>query len=568
MENQTEIRENDTVAHVDEKPLIDAALRDAGPLESNRQCSETRALTDQKSLPPSAEAMKDFIPGYEILKELQRGGQGAVYQATQKSTGKTVAVKVIHRGPLADSGNRARLERGVHILSQLNYPNIVRIIDSGCADGTMYYVMDFIEGQSLDQWLAEKRISSLEAVGQPQGTGLFSSRRRASESSRRQRIEISEIIGLFVKICDAVAAAHVRGVIHRDLKPGNIRVDPRGEPHILDFDLAKIIPGDLDPEGRWMDMTETGEFLGSLRWSSPEQVERIPGKIDLRTDVYSLGVILYELLTGQPPYPALGSRRELEEHILTTEPIRPSKLRRRIADDLDTILLKCLSKEPARRYPLAAALAEDLRCYQSGFPISARRDSTLYVLRKLARRHAAATVAIIALIVTLASTSAISMHFYGRERDAAREKSVLAQASVEQAKASELRAHAAEAQVYRLMLGWFLLEWHADRLQASKEIRDKTPRIIPEYKAMQFLLDASYPEERFLAELPADESGMGLFVVGERNRKAGRNEEAAQAYEACAALRRANWYRDAAIARLDLLRKPHESARSKDTKME
>src|SRR5262249_12021011 len=144
-----------------------------------------------------------------------------------------------------------------------------------------------------------------------------------AESSRRQRADIEEMLRLFVKVCDAVNVAHMRGIIHRDLKPGNILIDDTGEPHILDFDLAKVVLGDVIDADELHAMSQTGEFIGSLRWASPEQIERKPSKIDTRTDVYSLGVILYEMLTAQYPYPVVGSRRDIEDNILRVEPRPP-----------------------------------------------------------------------------------------------------------------------------------------------------------------------------------------------------------------------------------------------------
>src|SRR5262249_21331340 len=151
-------------------------------------------------------------------------------------------------------------------------------------------------------------------------TGKSPSKRDPNESSKRQRAQIRRSLELFARVCDAVNAAHVRGVIHRDLKPGNIRIDENGEPHILDFDLAKVIAGEALDDEAIAAMTQTGDFVGSLRWASPEQVEKLPNKVDMRTDVYSLGVVLYEILTGRFPYPVIASRRDVEDNILHAMP--------------------------------------------------------------------------------------------------------------------------------------------------------------------------------------------------------------------------------------------------------
>lgn len=528
------------------------------PVEPAHDASDkTRAVLVRR--PPSSSSGAEALPsadafvGYEIIRKIQGGGQGVVYLAAQKSTGKKVALKVIREGPFADPRNRMRLERGVRILSELNHPHIVRIIDSGEAAGAMYYVMDYISGSSLDEWLEARRLSALDEARKP-GRRYWTSRRRSAASSRVQRADIDEVVRLFIKVCDAVNAAHVKGVIHRDLKPGNVRVDENGEPHILDFDLAKIVVGEFDPEGRYAEMTQTGEFLGSLRWASPEQVERVPSKIDMRTDVYSIGVMLYEVLTGQAPYPVLGTRRDLEDQILNTEPPRPSILRRQIEDDLDTIVLKCLAKSRERRYQSAGAVADDLRSFLAGAPISARRDSTWYLLKKLTRRHALATTALVAVIVTLISSTVISIYFYEMAALHAVDKQVAAEQALERARFAETSAMVAQHANAKLSLGWFLLEMQRGNLHRAQQIRDSMPRHVPERAAMNFVLDRSILPERLVAELPADAAALAHYAVGERALFDGRDHDAVEAFEACLALPHKDtdkWYKAAARTRLD-----------------
>ncbi len=308
----------------------------------------------------------DAIPGYRILCELHRGGQGVVYKALQESTLREVAIKVIGEGPFAGSCGHVRFEREVQILGQLDHPNIVTIHDSGLAAGIRYLVMNYIAGQPLDVYV---RTAGREG------------------SEARRGLSVRSILGLFAEICDAVNAAHLRGITHRDLKPSNIRVDVNGKPHILDFGLAKLDVAGVGPEAASQANTLTGQFLGSLPWASPEQVEGHPGKIDVRTDVYSLGVNLYHALTGRFPYEVAGNLRDVLDNILKAEPVRPSAIRPRIDEEVETIVLKCLQKEPQRRYQSAGELARDLRHYLAGDPIDAKRDSTWYVLRKMMRRH-------------------------------------------------------------------------------------------------------------------------------------------------------------------------------------
>ncbi|HEY3246019.1 MAG TPA: protein kinase, partial [Phycisphaerae bacterium] len=254
-------------------------------------------------VPVSKPVISVSIPGYQIMREISRGGQGVVYQAIQKSTKRKVALKMLREGHFANAAERARFQREVEILGQLKHPNIVSIYDSGTAGENAYYVMDYVSGLPLDEYVAKQFPSP--------GLGIPIDK-RASRAVRHQsgtrKSGLDDLLRLFGKICDAVHAAHLRGIIHRDLKPSNIRIDDAGEPRVLDFGLAKLASG---PEEASPVMTLTGQFIGSLPWSSPEQAEGIPSKIDIRTDVYSLGVLLYQLLTGRFPYEVTGNMRDV-----------------------------------------------------------------------------------------------------------------------------------------------------------------------------------------------------------------------------------------------------------------
>ncbi|MCC6678445.1 MAG: protein kinase [Phycisphaerales bacterium] len=332
----------------------------ASPSDRDRELAEQavgqarqRPGSSTFGVPPAIPA--DSIPGYEILREIHRGGQGVVYQAIQKSTRRKVAIKVVREGPFSGPAERARFEREVQVLGQLNHPNIVAVHDSGEVAGSFYFAMDYISGQSLDAW------------------------------ARMQNPSIDAVLRLFATVCEAVSAAHLRGVIHRDLKPGNIRVDAEGQPHILDFGLAKLAGDHVG--SRTHAMTLTGQFIGSLPWASPEQAGGTPERIDIRTDVYSLGVVLYQLLTGRFPYDVVGNMRDVLDNILKAEPARPSTIRRQINDEIETIVLKCLSKERERRYQSAGELGRDIHRYLAGEPIEAKRDSGWYVIAKTLRRY-------------------------------------------------------------------------------------------------------------------------------------------------------------------------------------
>lgn len=326
------------------KGVIDSARKTASELSA--------ALTE-------GEPAANSIPGYQILREIHRGAQGVVYQAIQRATQRKVAIKLLSSGEFASPRAKARFRREIRVLGQFRHPNIVSVHDSGSADGNFYYVMDYISGQTLDAYMA---------------------------SGDRT---VPQTLDLFARICEAVNAAHLRGIIHRDLKPGNILVDLDGEPHVVDFGLAKAALGQWEDGAHTQIVSRTGEFTGSLPWASPEQALGNSGTIDIRTDVYSLGVVLFQMLTRTFPYAVAGNLRDVLDNIINAEPARPRTLRREIDGDVETIVLKALAKDPDRRYQSAGELARDIRSYLAGEPISAKRDSTLYVLGKKIRRHRA-----------------------------------------------------------------------------------------------------------------------------------------------------------------------------------
>lgn len=301
--------------------------------------------------------MATGIPGYTIIREIHRGGQGVVYLGRHDGTGRQVAIKLMREGALARQSERLRFEREIQVLAQLDNPNIVTIHDSGVAGGCGYYVMDYIAGQKLDEFV------------------------------RNNELSVEETLVLFTRVCHAVNAAHLRGVIHRDLKPGNIRVSPGGEPHVLDFGLAKLEAVDGMASAAPTQMTMTGQFIGSLPWASPEQVGGEDGQIDVRTDVYALGVILYELLTVRFPYDVQGPMPEVVGRILNEMPTRPGSHNKQVNSELDTIVLKCLAKQRDARYETPGELARDIERMLDGEPISAKRDSWRYMSRKLVQRY-------------------------------------------------------------------------------------------------------------------------------------------------------------------------------------
>lgn len=380
-----------------DRDLVDAALQAASDLHEETSHPPGPGSSARQS--PSRPLPESF-EGYEITREIHRGGQGVVYQGIQKSTKRKVAIKILHDGALAKPRELARFDREVQILVALNHPNIVNVYDSGEAAGQSFFVMDYISGKPLDVYMA------------------------GGNQSINQKLE------LFGKICEAVNAAHLRGVIHRDLKPSNIQIDANGDPHILDFGLAKFALGDATDNTRPQVVTITGQFMGSLPWASPEQAGGSPDQIDVRTDVYSLGVVLFQMLTGKFPYNIVANMSEVLDNIIRAQPAKPSTIVRQINDEIDTIVLKSLSKEPERRYQNAGELRRDISHYLSNEPIDAKRDSGWYVLKKSIRRYKLPIAAAGAIALSLFAGAVVSTWFAyqaTQARDEARHQAALAQ---------------------------------------------------------------------------------------------------------------------------------------------
>lgn len=315
---------------------------------------------------------EEVVPGFRVEGEIHRGGQGVVYRAIQLSTRRGVALKTMLQGRFATTRQRLRFEREVEIVASLRHPNIVTLFESGrTRDGLAFFAMELVAGRPLNEILADG-----------------------------ERPPRSRLLAMFAQLARAVAYAHKRGVIHRDLKPGNVLVDHDFAPHVLDFGLARTARGEEDGE---LEATVAGEFLGTFAYAAPEQLKGDPDLIDVRTDVFALGVILYEMLAGERPWQTAGrgSIADLLLNRLEQAPRPPSALRPDVDADLDVIALKCLKASPEERYQTADALIEDLERFLDGRPILARPDSFAYTARKWVVRHkvATATVAGIASLV-------------------------------------------------------------------------------------------------------------------------------------------------------------------------
>jgi len=309
-------------------------------------------------------ALPETIGSYKILGLLGRGGMGVVYEAEQQRPKRSVALKVVRGGRLVDERTVRLFQREAETLGRLDHPNIGAIYEAGSTEeGSHFFAMELVRGKTLGRHLRQR------GTGEP-----------ASD-------EIKYRLELFCEICDAVNYAHQRGVIHRDLKPSNIVVAGEGQVKILDFGLARIT--DTDTAAATI-VTEVGTIRGTLPYMSPEQARGNPHAIDLRADVYSLGVILYEMLSGRRPLDTETSSLLEAARIICEDPPRPlGQVLRKIDDDLETITGKALEKVPDDRYQSAGALSDDVRRFLANEPILARPPSTAYQLRKLVSRHRA-----------------------------------------------------------------------------------------------------------------------------------------------------------------------------------
>jgi serine/threonine protein kinase len=339
----------------------------------------------------SAELDDGPIPGYRLGRELHRGGQGAVFEAEQIATRRRCAVKMLLGGQFASAAQRARFEREVEVVAALRHPAIVTLYESGISRrGEPWFAMEFVEGERLDEHL-----------------------RRTGAGPR-------EIAAIMRRIADGVAYAHRRGVIHRDLKPGNILIDPDGSPRLLDFGLARATP-ERDAHDPRSSSTLAGEFVGTFAYAAPEQLAGDPTAIDSRCDLYALGVVLYEALAGKRPFEGAKSIGELVLQKTTQTPRRPSGFAfergARIDRDLDVIALRLLAPDPSRRYASAAALEDDLARHLDGRPILAREDSITYVFTKIVRRHWIASSAALLFGLTVIGAGVALAVLYARAED-------------------------------------------------------------------------------------------------------------------------------------------------------
>ena len=289
----------------------------------SEECGPTLAEVDADILADEKSYLTEALPEYELMERLREGGQGVVYKARERVTGRIVAVKILLDGPMACSRRRERFAREVELVSRLRHPNIVTLYHNGLIRGRPFFAMEHIEGLPIDDY----------ALLRDQTAG--------------------DLVGLCITICHALTYAHQRGIIHRDLKPSNLLIDADGQPHVLDFGLAKDIGGSGGtPDEKWISLP--GHPIGTVPYLSPEQVDANQD-VDIRSDIYSLAIVLFEILTASYPYSVDGDFRSVARNILEVEPARLCEVAgaqvrvdnpatRGINSDLEAVLLKALEK--------------------------------------------------------------------------------------------------------------------------------------------------------------------------------------------------------------------------------
>ena len=352
--------------------------------------AEVKSLLAADAAAEPAVPLPERIGDFRIVRRIGAGGMGTVYEAEQASPRRRVALKVM-TPVLADEESARRFRYETEVLGRLDHPGIARIYSAGVHEGRPWFAMELVDGADLTKYA------------------------RSHDLGRKQRLALLE------KVCEAVHEAHIRGIVHRDLKPGNILVDRNGQPKLLDFGLAKLVDG----ETRMQTLaTQAGQLLGTVPYMAPEQVSMDPSAIDLRTDVYALGVVAYELLSGRHPLDLAGhSLAEALLRVRDSDAPRLGTLHTQWRGDVETIVAKALEKEKDRRYASAGEMGADIGRYLRDQPIVARPASTVYQLRKFVRRHRTLVAGLAATFLALVAGVAVSTTYAlkaARERDEAR----------------------------------------------------------------------------------------------------------------------------------------------------
>ncbi len=483
-----------------------------------------------------------FFGDYELLEEMAVGGMGVVYKARQVSLGRIVALKMIRSGQLAAAEDVQRFRLETEAVANLDHPHVVPIYDVGNVGGRHYFTMRLIEGGNLTQRLEDYRLPAAEP-----GSRRSVTKPPIPWSQLVARHE--KIARLLATIARAVDYAHQRGILHRDLKPANILIDTQGEPHITDFGLAKRVARpssdhacepqpEIRPEAQSSDLTQSGIAVGTPSYMAPEQAAGTKKALTTAADVYSLGAILYEMITGRPPFKGANHLETLLA-VLDQEPAPPRSLSPWVNRDLETICLRCLEKDPTKRYGCAAALADDLERFLNGEPIEARPVGRFERVRRWVGRHPAQAMAALGA----AGIFVVAVFFAFREASHARE--LRAEQEITRKREVEARALAVKEIAARKEAVANLNEANRNYRRARQFLDDFCFRLsnsklnsIPGLQPVrkEILESGLKYYQKFLDEKGNDphlktEVALTLFSIANITRSIGSKEKALAAYE-------------------------------------
>jgi serine/threonine-protein kinase len=458
-------------------------------------------------LPVDGEALPR-VPGYEVEAVLGRGGVGVVYRARHLRLNRPVALKMLLAGPYARPEELERFLREAEAVAGLRHANVVQLYDVGDADGRPYFTMELVEGGSLAHKLADAPLPARRAAA------------------------------LVTAVAEAVQAAHQSGIVHRDLEPGNVLLTPDGTPKVTDFGLARRLEGGSG-------LTLSGAPLGTPSYMAPEQARGDQAAIGPATDVYALGAILYECLTGRPPFRAETATATLQQ-VLADDPVRPARLNRSVPRDLETICLKCLAKAPRRRYPTAQALADDLRRFERGEPIAARPAGWLERAARWVRRRPAAAVLLAAGVLMLAGVTAAAVWYVDHR---ARLRSEEASRGAQVNREANAALHEAEIHLKRLRArlddpaeAWELLSdidrWHGlveqareDWKRAKSATVGNDALVAEATQARIEAVDAAVAREEAAYELARDLDTIAVEALASNDTRGTEKQKALAEYE-------------------------------------